>query len=171
MLTEHLGDRAWIRVCQQAGADPDMTIITTEMYDDELTVSLIKNSAVEFAMHFEDFMEEFGKAWVRYAASGRYCSMLKACGNELEPFIRNLDGMHQAIASTLTSAKIGSFKVKSSGEGWIIIKYHSARVGLERFIVGLMNGLLTYFNLQGSARLLSYDDQTIEVLLKYESSN
>lgn len=168
MLTEHLGSQAWERVCQAEKIDPDSIIVTTEMYDDDVSFGLIKRSAVEFAMPFDDFLEEFGKAWVRYASRSRYCGMLKACGGDLESLIRNLDSLHQAVSSTLTSAKIGSFKIKSSGQGWLIVRYDSARAGLDRFVVGLMNGLLIYFDLLGSARIVSYDDRTIEVLLNYQ---
>lgn len=168
MITEHLGGRAWERVCQSESIDPDAVIVTTEMYDDEITLRLINGGAVEFAMPFDDFFEEFGKGWVRYVSSNRYCGMLKACGSDLESLIRNLDGLHQAVSSTLTSTRIGSFKIKSSGQGWLIVRYDSARVGIERFVVGLMNGLLIYFDLIGSARIISYDDRTVEVLLNYQ---
>jgi len=168
MLSEHLGARAWERVCQDARLDPGAVILTSQLYDDDVTFSLIKASAVEFYMPFDDFMEEFGKSWVRYVSSNRYCGMLKASGGDLESLIRNLDGLHQAVSSTLISARIGSFKIRSSGPGWLIVRYDSARVGLERFVVGLMNGLLIYFDLLGSAQIISYDDRSVEVLLNYQ---
>ena len=171
MLTEHLGGQAWERVCQVARVNPDAPILTTEVYDDDISFSLIRSSADEFAMPLDDFLEEFGKAWVRYAAGSRYGCMLKACGSDIESLIRNLNGLHQAVSSTLASANIGSFKIKSSGPGWLIVRYDSVRVCLERFVVGLMNGLLTYFDLLGSARIISYDDRSVEVLLNYQEQS
>lgn len=167
MVTEHLGDGAWERICASKNIVSIDVTHTHESYPDEVTFELLLKAAEEFDLSIDDFMELFGQSWIRYASQGKYKSMFQACGADIKTFIGNLDNLHGAISSAMPGTKTGSFKIISSGSDWLIIRYKAARPGLDSFLRGLMKGLMNYFNLLGSVNVIASEDRIIEMLLKF----
>ncbi len=167
MVTEHLGDGAWERICGSKNIESTDVTHPHESYKDEVTLDLLLKAANEFDLSIDDFMELFGQSWIRYASQGKYKSMFRACGADIQTFIGNLDSLHGAISSAMPGTKTGSFKITSSGSGWLTFRYRAARPGLDSFLRGLMKGLMNYFNLLGSVNVIASEERTIEILLKF----
>jgi len=168
MVSERSGVEGWETVCAAANIDHDAATTPYEVYSDEMTFRLIAAAANKLDLPIDDFMDDFGQSWIHFASQGKYKTVFQACGSDIKTFIQNLDHCHQGVSTTMAGTKIGSFKLLSSGSGWLLFRYNAARPGLGNFLKGLMKGLLVYFDLLGSTVITASDEYTTEILVKFE---
>lgn len=109
----------------------------------------------------------FGRYWVRFAAKGSFKSIMDLTGDDIVQFVENLDRMHRAVVRTLPNAKMPSFKLIEENEGCLRILYRSERAGLDTFVVGLFEGLLDHFVLDGNVVLIGQGPKGLELLVNY----
>jgi hypothetical protein len=90
-------------------------------------------------------LEAFGESWVAATAQASYCDLMRLSGRTLPEFLQNLDQMHSRLALTFREMRPPSFTCSDVTPTSLVLHYHSTRVGLLPFVVGLVKGLGTYF--------------------------
>lgn len=151
MLTETQGQEAWDEIEASVGTGPEH-LISANCYDDRLTIGMIEHVAAQMGQSFNELLQNFGRYWIQFAASGPYGTMMNFTGRDLPDFIRNLDRMHRALQDVMPSAQMPSFRVADETDQRLLVEYHSTRSGLEPFVTGLLEGLLLRFDKIGTVQ-------------------
>ena len=166
MVTEHLGPSAWPRICDKCGIKSALILSATEAFLDDDTFRLIKQSASEFDLSVNEFMEQFGLSWIRFVGRGKYASLLEACGKDLGEFFENVNTLHSSLAHVIPHARIGQFRVKEKGQEWILLRYSASRENVEYFVRGLVKGVCEYLGLECEITMVVQDPLITEMLVK-----
>lgn len=167
MVIEARGESEWTAVEQDAGIGP-AELISANVYDDAVTVSLLQTVATRRGQTLAELLTEFGRYWIRFAERGSYGAIMDFTGSDLPSFIGNLDRMHQAVVSVMPQARVPSFALVEQAEGQLKVGYISERAGLEPFVTGLLEGLLTRFDLAGEVQEVARAGNMVEFLVRYE---
>ena len=122
-------------------------------YSDEVTVGLLAEIANAMDRPIEEILYEFGRYWILFTAQSDYAGVLNMAGDDLVPFLQNLDDMHRSIRSTMPESVMPTFAVIQHNGPDIELLYRSEREGLEDFVRGLLDGLLDRFSEQGDVQL------------------
>ena len=120
-----------------------------EHFPDAETFELVERSARIFALSNDDFLEAFGAHWISFSKSNGYGTILDFAGKDILTFLSNLNALHGAAHVSLTGAITPTFTILEQRPGFIQLRYDSERSGLDRFVLGLLKGLLPHFRLTG----------------------
>lgn len=149
MIIDQSGPDVWQKIEARMEIGPDH-LVSAQVYDDELTLSLLAMAADELDCSITDCLKSFGRYWVRFAERGSYGAMMDFTGRDLATFIGNLDRMHQAVQAAMPEARVPSFRLVEQRPNCLKVEYLSDREGLEPFVIGLLEGLLDRFATSGS---------------------
>lgn len=152
MVVDQLGEDAWNATEKKLGIGPT-ELITGLVYEDSLTIEIISEAAARLNLAFDDALLEFGRYWIKFAAQGPFKSFMNFTGQDLPSFISNLDRMHLAVGTAMPNAQLPSFTLIESTPHRLRIEYRSERMGLEKFVVGLLYGLMERFNTTGTVNI------------------
>jgi len=142
--TEKLGDAGWAAFVATQGLD-DAHFVVSQDYGDETTFGLIVALAELLDMPLDDFLRDFGHFWIAYSGRGAYANLMPLGGVTLPGFIRNLNRMHAGLALAMPGARMPRFEIVADQEDGFAVSYASTRSGLEPFVMGLLEGLCTWF--------------------------
>lgn len=148
LTLEALGAEAWEEICQSI-AMSENEFISAQPNPDDRTFALVGAIAERAGLSVEDALRAFGSFWVRYTETSTYASLMRMNGDDLHEFLTNLDRMHTAIQMSMPDARMPSFYVRSADANGIELIYQSDRRGLEPFVVGLLEGLMSKFQQAG----------------------
>jgi len=157
MVIETRGQEAWDAIEASVGTGPEH-LISANCYDDQLTISIIEQVAARLGQSINEFLQDFGRYWVQFAAIGAYGTMMDFAGRDLPDFIRNLNRMHRALQDVMPEAQMPSFGLIEETDGKLLVEYRSTRSGLEPFVTGLLEGLLLRFGNVGSVQQIDHHD-------------
>jgi len=149
MVGEELGSNVWDEICAELDIGPEH-LISASTYDDALTIRILQGAADRSGLPLSDLLRKFGRYWIKFAERGSYGAMMDFTGKDLASFVRNLDRMHQAVVVAMPEARVPSFRLIAQQAARLVIEYRSERSGLEAFVVGLLEGLLTRFGEHGT---------------------
>lgn len=149
MVLDAEGHDAWSAIAATAGIGA-AELISAEVYDDAITVRILEATALRLDIPLGTCLERLGTYWVYFAERGFYGDIMRFVGNDLVSFIASLDRMHQAVSMAMPAARVPSFGVVAQEPGMIRVRYCSGRAGLERFVVGLLHGVMARFGLAGT---------------------
>jgi len=152
LVIERTGAAAWEAIEREAGVGP-AELISAAVYPDPLTLRVVAAAAAQMGMETADFLRMFGRHWVRFAGSGPYAGIMDFAGHDLAGFISNLDRMHRAVQSAMPEARVPQFTLVRADAAGLVVRYGSAREGLEPFVVGLLEGLMERFGHGGAVGL------------------
>lgn len=144
MVVAGFGEDAWERIKSDAGVDLD-AFVAMESYDDSITYSLVEAGSAVLNLSPEAILRAFGEYWVLETAAEGYKELMQAAGSTLSEFIGNLDQLHSRVLMTFPELRPPSFNCKEIDPGELRVTYMSERVGLEPFVVGLLEGLGKHF--------------------------
>lgn len=153
MVIDQLGEEAWQATERKLGIGPT-ELISGMTYEDSLTIEIIAEAAARLNLDLEDCLLDFGRYWVKFADRGSFASVMTFTGHDLPTFIGNLDRMHLAIATAMPMAEVPSFSLISSEPGRLVVEYRSVRTGLEKFVIGLFQGLMDRFEVTGTVNVI-----------------
>jgi hypothetical protein len=145
---DRFGPDFWLAFADRLGLG-DADFILSESYADELTFRLIGGLAEAADAPLDAFLREFGRYWVSFAGSGAYANLMAMGGTALPGFIRNLNRMHAGLAVAMPGARMPRFEVVQETADGFSVAYASSRQGLEPFVLGLMEGLCAWFEVEG----------------------
>lgn len=151
MVVERLGEKEWLRIEREGRIGPSEFIGLT-VYDDTVTFRIVQIAADALGLPLASCLREFGRYWINFAQKGSFGAIMDFTGSDLISFISNLDRMHRAVAATMPSGSMPSFILNEQNATSLSILYRSERVGLEQFVIGLLEGLLDRFAVIGSVQ-------------------
>ena len=149
MVVSELGQDTWDRIKDHHNLQEDL-FVSGEVYDDQVTYALIDTIAEETQLEKAEVLKRFGEFWIKYTAASSYNAVYKMYGKDLFSFLENLNRMHGALEATLPKAQTPTFECMGRSEKQIEILYCSKRQGLEAIVIGLFEGLMTYFGVTGT---------------------
>lgn len=166
MFIEAKGESAWTELERrsQLGA---AEMISAEVYDDEVTLSLLGAASESLEIPMDELLIQFGKYWIVFAQRGSFSHIMDFTGRDIYSFIGNLDRMHEGVQAVLPHVMMPSFKLVETSPGRIVVAYRTPRSGLEPFVLGLMQGLLDKFALSGSVEQGDRIDDAAIFILKF----
>jgi hypothetical protein len=167
MVIDSLGDEAWQAIESDLGIGPQ-DIITVMVYDDALTIGILGAAAARLGLSVEECLMSFGRYWIRFAERGSFGAIMDFTGKDLAGFIANLDRMHQAVVAAMPEARVPSFRLVSDEPGNLRVQYWSERAGLETFVVGLLQGLMERFGIDGDVRQVPGTSNAAEFELQFD---
>jgi hypothetical protein len=167
MVHDELGEEAWLALEQKLKIGP-MDLLTGKVYDDALTLEIITEAAAMLNLTVEKCLIEFGRYWIRYTDQGSLASVMNFTGQNLANFIKNLDRLHLAVGAAMPDARLPSFSTLCNDPGHIVVEYRSERVGLEPFVMGLLQGLMHRFHARGDIEVASRGEQFVIFDIRYQ---
>jgi hypothetical protein len=129
--------------------DPGLQI-SASPYADAQTLGLVASAAETLNLSLPDFMFELGQYWIKFADDGPYGALMRFSGGDLGSFLRNLDHMHECVKTAMPGTTTPYFAVELERPDRIRVRYQSGRSGLDDFVRGLLQGLMTRFSVVGS---------------------
>ena len=167
MVHEELGEEAWLALEQKLKIGP-MDLLTGKVYDDALTLDIITEAAAMLNLAVGQCLIEFGRYWIRYVDQGSLASVMNFTGQNLASFIKNLDRLHLAVGAAMPDARLPAFSTLCNDPGHIVVEYRSERVGLEPFVMGLLQGLMDRFHARGDIEVASRGEQFVIFDIRYQ---
>jgi hypothetical protein len=161
MVRKEASEAVWDRILKQSALKDD-DFVSALAYPDDLTFRLIGAVASEMGLSVDEALVRFGRYWIEFANSSAYSPLMMMAGDNLLDFCENLDRMHASIMVSLPDVDVPSFRVIEARGETLRIVYISSRTGLEPFVIGLFEGLLTHFGQTGQVRCDGPKDEGIE---------
>ena len=143
-IEEQYGKAVWETIAKSAGIDTD-TFIEMQTYPDDSTYSLVGAACEELNTSAEQFLEWFGREWIKSTSGGNYKSYYEM-ESDLTGFLQSLNSMHQDLSSVMPGLKPPHFRIQPPENGRAVVEYYSERAGLTMFVVGLLKGLADYYH-------------------------
>jgi hypothetical protein len=146
MVTSQFGEETWEKIKAKTAIE-DEIFISNECYPDELTFRLVASASETLGLTPEQVLEAFGMHWVLHTAREGYGELLAAGGTTLSEFLHNLPSFHSRLTLIFPKLEPPTFKVKELDDTSLRLQYYSHRSGLTPFVIGLLKGLGTMFNM------------------------
>jgi hypothetical protein len=163
LITNKFGEETWKKIKAKAEVDIDV-FVSMDGYPDDITYRLVGAASEVLGITAEQVLETFGEYWVLYTANEGYGPLLKASGNTLREFLKNLDALHARVAIQMTELRPPRFQLIDIDDTTMRLEYHSPRAGLAPMVIGLLRGLGIRFNVEleiAHARVADHDEFTI----------
>ncbi|MEY3633951.1 MAG: hypothetical protein RLZZ61_361 [Pseudomonadota bacterium] len=167
MVHEELGEDAWFALEQKLDIGPT-ELLTGMVYDDALTLQIVAEAAARLNLSVEQCLVAFGQYWIRFAGQGSLSSIMKFTGQDLASFIANLDRLHLAVGAAMPGAQLPSFAALENEPGHLVVEYRSDRVGMEPFVMGLLQGLMDRFQTRGDIKVVRRGEKSIIFDIRYQ---
>jgi hypothetical protein len=167
MVLDNLGEDAWYAIEQKLDIGPS-ELLSGMPYNDALTIAIISEASARLNLSMDTGMFELGRYWIRYADGGSLAPIMNFTGQTLASFIENLDRMHLAVSAAMPGTRLPSFTTISSAPGHLLVEYRSDRTGMEDFVIGLFDGLITRFHATGHARVAEHRASSIVFEIRYQ---
>lgn len=159
LVVERFGAEAWERIRRKAGVN-ETDFLSMEQYEDATTYSLVAASSEELGVSAEEILQAFGEYWIEYTGAAGYGEIMRAAGNSLPEFLRNLDQLHTRIRFGMPELRPPSFRVSEAPDGALLLRYTSHREGLAPLVLGLVKGLAKRFGETAEVSLISPRSET-----------
>lgn len=117
-----------------------------EVYDDAMTYRLIECAQEELSVSSEELLRRFGHYWIHHIAAEKFSEIISHSGAGFVEFAKNIDHMHDRVKVIFPACSPPSFRVVELDEGLLLVDYYSSRRGLLSFVIGLFEGLASYFS-------------------------
>ncbi|XP_060545049.1 guanylate cyclase soluble subunit beta-2-like [Pantherophis guttatus] len=157
LLVEKFGEETWEKLKTRVGTED--TFMTYTVYDDSLTVKLLKEACNMLKMPEEAVLKLFGQHFFNFCKASGYDKMLRTLGGNLMEFIENLDSLHSYLALSYQEMNAPSFRVERK-DGIMLLHYYSDRKGLCHIVPGIIEAVARdFFDCEVSLEIL---EQNIE---------
>lgn len=167
MVFDELGEDAWNALEHKLDIGPS-ELLTGMVYDDSLTIEIISEASARLNLSMDACLFEFGRYWIKYAESGSLASIMNFTGQNLASFIENLDRLHLAVGAAMPGARLPSFTTILNAPGHLLVEYRSERTGMEQFVTGLFDGLITRFHATGEVKIAEHKATSIVFEIYYQ---
>lgn len=157
LVKENFGEDKWEAIKLRSGVDVDF-FISNEPYDDDITYKLAGAVAEEMNLTVGQVLHAFGEWWIIRTGKEKYGGLMEAGGDNLREFLVNLPVFHNRVMLIYPKLTPPEFKVSDVAERSIHVHYHSARLGLQEFVRGLLSGLGKMYQTPVTLELLQTRD-------------
>lgn len=138
------GKEKWDLIYEKSQIEVE-NFISMEQYPDEISYKVVGAACEVLELSAKELLTTFGEHWIKYTSEGEYKHLYKMSGDTLIEFIRNLDKLHQHVGDVMPKLKPPSFKCTDISEQSLRLHYYTDRPGLAYFVVGLVQGLGSYY--------------------------
>jgi hypothetical protein len=145
LVVTNFGDEKWESIKNKAGVEID-AFMSNESYPDEMTYSLVGAASEVLGLTPDEVLVAFGQHWVLKIAVESYGPMMKAGGKSLGEFLVNLPNFHTRVEMIYPNLKPPRFACSEITENGLKLHYFTHRAGLTSFVIGLVQGLGTYYS-------------------------
>jgi hypothetical protein len=153
MVCLHHGEAVWEAIKAKAGIDVEL-FFGNESYPDDITYRLVSAGSEVLQVAPEQILEAFGEHWVLHTAQEGYGALMRAGGDSLPAFLRNLPNFHTRVCMIFPKLQPPRFHVTEISENSLNLHYLTSRPGLTHFVIGLLRGLGKIFNTAVEVELL-----------------
>ncbi|XP_063294967.1 guanylate cyclase soluble subunit beta-2-like [Pelobates fuscus] len=143
LVIETFGEDTWEKLKSLANVQD--TFMTYEVYDDVITVRMIKEACSLLNVSEEDVLKLFGAYFFSFCKQSGYDRMLRTLGGNLMEFIENLDTLHSYLAHSYKEMNAPSFRVEKQDDGTMLLHYYSDRSGLCHIVPGIIEAVARDF--------------------------
>lgn len=157
LVSINFGPDKWKAIKEKSNIPFDF-FISTEPYDDEITLKLIQSVSEEMNLSVEEVLFLFGRWWVVITTKERYGDLMRSGGNTLREFLINLPSFHNRILLLYPKLTPPEFRVSHLAENSLHLHYISKRQGLSSFVLGLIEGLGVIYETELSVDLIKSRD-------------
>ena len=140
LVTEKFGEDVWDSIREAAHVEVEI-FSSNEQYADDVTYALVGAASRILDIPVPLLLEEFGKYWVTRTAVESYGSLMGATGSSVKEFLLNLPNLHSHVKMIFPHLKPPVFAVSDVTEQSLLLHYHTFRVGLRTFLIGIVHGL------------------------------
>ncbi|KAF7688216.1 guanylate cyclase soluble subunit beta-2 [Silurus meridionalis] len=143
LVVEKFGEETWEQL-RLLGEVQD-TFMTYEIYDDIITIRLVKEACKLLDVSSEVVLKLFGEYFFSFCKMSGYDDMLRTLGGNLVEFIENLDALHSYLALSYEEMNAPSFRVERTDDGRTLLHYYSDREGLHHIVPGIIEAVAKDF--------------------------
>ncbi|MBK7536964.1 MAG: heme NO-binding domain-containing protein [Myxococcales bacterium] len=140
MVCQGHGEEVWEDIKNAAGVEEQM-FISSDSYDDAITYRLVGSASAILGVHASEILEKFGRHWILKTAKEGYGELLRAAGDDVGSFLRNLPNFHTRVKLLYPHLTPPVFVCEDLSESSLRLHYHSTRAGLAPFVRGLLLGI------------------------------
>nr|CAD7455711.1 unnamed protein product [Timema tahoe] len=131
------GEEIWREILERAGCK--YTVFNThQIYPDNLVPNLAAASAEVTGpgATAEQFMEFFGRCFVRFFSNFGYDQTIKATGRYFSDFLQSVDNIHLQMRFTYPKMKSPSMYITHVDPEGVVLVYRSTRQGFIQYFMG-----------------------------------
>ncbi|XP_053561532.1 guanylate cyclase soluble subunit beta-2-like [Bombina bombina] len=143
LVIEKFGEDNWEKL--KSLADVQDTFMTYEVYDDVITLKIIKEACRMLNVSEENVLKLFGEYFFSFCKQSGYDRMLRTLGGNLMEFVENLDTLHSYLSLSYKEMNAPSFRVENSKDGTLLLHYYSDRSGLCHIVPGIIESVAKDF--------------------------
>lgn len=152
LVVNTAGEDKWIEISDLAGHDGS-SFQPLKSYPDPLTYQLVGASSQVLGLPAEDLLRSFGSYWVQYTGQHGHRQIFAAYPKGKEGFVQflqQLDAMHASIMMAMPELRPPEIGCERIDEQSVRVSYFSSREGLAPMVTGLLEGLLSHFEIVGT---------------------
>lgn len=165
MICDHLGEIAWRRISAKSAKKTTHCAIGTSDQNDVAVHKLIESSAAEFGLVFNEFIEQFGKYWVRYLNRRGLISLRKRDSGDLFPSIEMINAVGSSYLPDVLGCN-GRFYCQATGGDWVFFRYVTNGTHFSHFTRGIVKGVCSYLNIRCDITMVIQTPEVTEMLVK-----
>ncbi|CAL8309243.1 unnamed protein product [Merluccius merluccius] len=158
LVTEKFGEETWEKLSSLAGVQD--TFMTYEVYDDDLTLRLVREACGMLGVSSAVVLKLFGEHFFSFCKRSGYDAMLRTLGGNLTEFIENLDALHSYLALSYQEMNAPSFRVEKNERDEMLLHYYSDRRGLYHIVPGIIEAVARdFFNSEVTMTVLNQSEE------------
>ncbi|XP_067000206.1 guanylate cyclase soluble subunit beta-1 [Anabrus simplex] len=139
LVVKTFGDEIWEQIKKEAEVSMEGQFLVRQIYDDDITYSLIQAAVAVLQIPADSILELFGKTFFEFCQDSGYDKILQVLGATPRDFLQNLDALHDHLGTIYPGMKAPSFRCTERPEdGKLILHYYSDRPGLEHIVIGIV---------------------------------
>lgn len=158
MVVLNYGQDVWESIKAAAGVELDV-FMSNEPYPDEMTYNLVGAASRILAKPSNEILFSFGEHWILHTAQSGYGGLMQAAGGTFPEFLKNLPNFHARVSMIFPKLKPPRFECTDILSNSLKLHYHSHRVGLEPFVIGLLSGLGKLFSCNVQVQQIAFKQQ------------
>ncbi|XP_047410246.1 guanylate cyclase soluble subunit beta-2-like [Sciurus carolinensis] len=134
--------------------------MTYTVYDDIITIKLIREACKVLGVSMEVILKLFGEYFFKFCKMSGYDRMLRTLGGNLTEFIENLDALHSYLALSYQEMNAPSFRVERGVDGEMLLHYYSDRSGLCHIVPGIIEAVAKdFFDMDVTMDILDVNEE------------
>lgn len=158
MILLNHGPQKWEEVRSCAGLEID-EFISNEPYPDDVTYQLVGAASEVLGLSAQDVLIDFGRHWILVTAKHGYAELMQAGGNSFPDFLEHLPNFHTRVCMIFPNLNPPDFEVTHRTATSLRLHYHTSREGLTHFVIGLLEGLASFFETHIHIEILMRKDE------------
>ncbi|XP_032237321.1 soluble guanylate cyclase 89Db isoform X1 [Nematostella vectensis] len=147
-IKELHGEGVWDQIRFLAGVEHHV-FVTHQRYSDAIFQKLAEGSAKvlgkEMGWGKDDFMQFFGKCFVKFFSNYGYDKVIKVFGRHLRDFLNGIDTIHEQMRFGYPKMESPTFHCTEETSTGLTLHYRSKRKGFKHYVIGQMHEVVKQF--------------------------